>query len=377
MGEHDLFQKIGFIGLGLIGGSIAKKIHTLYPDVTIIATAGHQETITEAYGEHLISNQNLCEIKDFYDCVYIFLCTPVKRNIEYLRQLKGNIKNGCIITDVGSVKTDIHEEVTALAMEDCFIGGHPMAGSEKTGLKNANEYLLENAYYILTPTTKTSPERLEEFRSLVTQLGAVALVLDYHLEDGKEYLMGRLCGKGQDDLPHIIAYSLVNLVKKSDDADETMKTIAAGGFKDLTRIASSSPVMWQNICQSNSEQIVRLIDAYEEMLEKTKHDILSSDADALLQDFQSAKDYRDSIAITNKGPIKEIYELYLDLLDEAGGIATVATILASNHLSIKNIGIIHNREFEDGVLRLEMYDRISLDAAVQLLRKHHYTIYER
>ena len=178
-----MFQKIGFIGLGLIGGSIAKKIHTLYPDVTIIATAGHQETITEAYGEHLISNQNLCEIKDFYDCDYIFLCTPVKRNIEYLRQLKGNIKNGCIITDVGSVKTDIHEEVTALAMEDCFIGGHPMAGSEKTGLKNANEYLLENAYYILTPTTKTSPERLEEFRSLVTQLGAVALVLDYHLDD--------------------------------------------------------------------------------------------------------------------------------------------------------------------------------------------------
>ena len=88
-----MFQKIGFIGLGLIGGSIAKKIHTLYPDVTIIATAGHQETITEAYGEHLISNQNLCEIKDFYDCDYIFLCTPVKRNIEYLRQLKGNIKD--------------------------------------------------------------------------------------------------------------------------------------------------------------------------------------------------------------------------------------------------------------------------------------------
>ena len=140
MGEHDLFQKIGFIGLGLIGGSIAKKIHTLYPDVTIIATAGHQETITEAYGEHLISNQNLCEIKDFYDCDYIFLCTPVKRNIEYLRQLKGNIKNGCIITDVGSVKTDIHEEVTALAMEDCFIGGHPMAAGLSLEEKDIDEF---------------------------------------------------------------------------------------------------------------------------------------------------------------------------------------------------------------------------------------------
>ena len=364
-----MFHKIGFIGLGLIGGSIAKKIHALYPEVTIIATAGHQDTIAKAYEQHLISNQTLCEIDDFYDCDYIFLCTPVRRNIDYLRQLKGKIKPGCIITDVGSVKTDIHKKVIALDMEECFIGGHPMAGSEKTGLDNANEYLLENAYYILTPTTKTDSGRLEEFRSLVTQLGAVALVLDYHLHD---YATAAI-----SHLPHIIAYSLVNLVKQLDDENETMKTIAAGGFKDLTRIASSSPVMWQNICQSNSEQIVRLIDAYEEMLEKTKHDILVSDADALLSDFQSAKDYRDSIAITNKGPIREIYELYLDLLDEAGEIATVATILASNNLSIKNIGIIHNREFEGGVLRLEMYDRESFDSAVQLLRKHHYTIYER
>ena len=363
------FQKIGFIGLGLIGGSIAKKIHTLYPEVTIIATAGHQSTITEAYEEHLISNKALCEIGDFYDCDYIFLCTPVQKNIEYLRQLKGHVKDGCIITDVGSVKTDIHEEVIALSMEDCFIGGHPMAGSEKTGLKNANEYLLENAYYILTPTSKTAPEQLEAFRSLVTELGAVALVLDYHLHD---YATAAI-----SHLPHIIAYSLVNLVKRSDDENETMKTIAAGGFKDLTRIASSSPVMWQNICQSNSEQIVRLIDAYEETLEKTKNDILAANTDALLSDFQSAKDYRDSIAITNKGPIKAVYELYLDLLDEAGGIATVATILASNNLSIKNIGIIHNREFEDGVLRLEMYDKESLTSAVALLRRHHYTIYER
>lgn len=363
------FQKIGFIGLGLIGGSIAKKIHALYPEVEIIATAGHSETIAEAYREHLISNQTLCSIKDFYDCDYIFLCTPVKKNIEYLRQLKGNIKEGCIVTDVGSVKTDIHKEVIALSMEECFIGGHPMTGSEKTGLQNSNEFLLENAYYILTPTAKTTQKHLDEFQSLINELGAITLILDYESHD---YATAAI-----SHLPHVIAYSLVNLVKSCDDSNETMKTIAAGGFKDLTRIASSSPVMWQNICQANSEQIVRLIDAFEDVLEKTKHDIQTSNAEALLSDFQSAKDYRDSITITRKGPIREIYELYLDLLDEAGGIATIATILASNHLSIKNIGIIHNREFEDGVLRLEMYDRSSLDSAIRLLRKHHYTIYER
>ena len=363
-------EKIGFIGLGHIGGSVAKTVHRIYPDIQIVAYDTCRATLDTALQEGVISEALDQVGKGFSDCNYIYLCAPVLDNADYVRELSGILHDDMLLTDVGSVKTGIHEQIQKFPdLERHFIGGHPMCGTEHVGYEYSTAYMLENAYYILTPTTKTSPERLEEFRSLVTQLGAVALVLDYHLHD---YATAAI-----SHLPHIIAYSLVNLVKKSDDADETMKTIAAGGFKDLTRIASSSPVMWQNICQSNSEQIVRLIDAYEEMLEKTKHDILSSDADALLQDFQSAKDYRDSIAITNKGPIKEIYELYLDLLDEAGGIATVATILASNHLSIKNIGIIHNREFEDGVLRLEMYDRISLDAAVQLLRKHHYTIYER
>lgn len=362
-------NKIGFIGLGLIGGSIAKKLRLLHPSLTIIATAGHIETIESAYAEHLIANRTFCDIEDFADCDYIFLCTPVRQNIEYLRQLKDVISPDCIITDVGSVKTDIHREVTALQLEKNFIGGHPMAGSEKTGLSSASDSLLENAYYIITPTAQTSPETLETFTRLVTSLDAIPLVLDYELHD---YATAAI-----SHLPHIIAYSLVNLIKESDDAGETMKTIAAGGFKDITRIASSSPVMWENICLSNQEQILKLIDAYIEMLRKTRKDIEAKNEQALIDSFSSAKDYRDSITINQKGILKNVYELYLDLLDEAGGIATVATILASNHLSIKNIGIIHNREFEDGVLRLELYDAESLEAAVSLLKKHHYTIYER
>lgn len=362
-------HKIGFIGLGLIGGSIAKKLHTLHPELTLIATAGHLETIQEAYKENLISNQDFCNIEDFSDCDYIFLCTPVQKNIEYLRQLNGIISPDCIITDVGSVKTDIHQEVTALHMEKNFIGGHPMAGSEKTGILNASEYLLENAYYIITPTVASTPEAVTAFTELVASLGAIPMVLDYELHD---YATAAI-----SHLPHMIAYSLVNLVRQLDDENETMKTIAAGGFKDITRIASSSPVMWENICISNRTQIVRLIDSYTKILNQMRTDIVEENNHALLDSFSAAKDYRDSLAITKKGALKKIYEIYLDLLDEAGGIATIATILASNNLSIKNIGIIHNREFEDGVLRLEMYDEVSLEEAITLLRKHNYTLYER
>lgn len=362
-------DKIGFIGLGLIGGSIAKKLKSLHPELEIIAVASHIETIQEAFREGLISNGTFCSIEDFSDCDYIFLCTPVQKNIEYLRQLKDIISPHCIITDVGSVKTEIHREVASLHLEKNFIGGHPMAGSEKTGLSSSSDSLLENAYYIITPTAETSPETLADFTALVTSLSAIPLVLDYELHD---YATAAI-----SHLPHIIAFSLVNLIKESDDAGETMKTIAAGGFKDLTRIASSSPVMWENICLSNREQILKLIDSYIERLLETKKHIENRDGQALLDSFASARDYRDSIAITQKGVLKNIYELYLDLLDKAGGIAAVATVLADHNLSIKNIGIIHNREFENGVLRLEMYDAESLEAAIALLRECHYTIYER
>ena len=363
------FKKIGFIGLGLIGGSIAKRLRTLYPDLTIIATSGHLSTIEQAYAQNLISNNTLCSIADFFDCDYIFLCTPVQKNLEYLRQLKGNIHKNCMITDVGSVKSDIHKEVIALGMEEQFIGGHPMAGSEKTGLANANEILLENAYYIITPTAKSSDASVNAFRDLVTSLGSIPLILDYEVHD---YATAAI-----SHLPHIIAYSLVNLVREADDENETMKTIAAGGFKDITRIASSSPVMWENICLSNREQLLKLIDAYMDRLKCTRNHIASGNETALLDAFSTAKDYRDSITITNNGALKKVYEMYIDLIDEAGGIATIATILASNNLSIKNIGIIHNREFEEGVLRLEMYDEASLKSSIILLQKHHYTVYER
>ena len=114
-------QKIGFIGLGLIGGSIAKRLRILHKDLVIIATAGHAATIEAAYKEGLTDNASPCELSDFYDCDYIFLCTPVQKNMEYLRLLKGHVCDRCIITDVGSVKTDIHREVTALGMEAQFI----------------------------------------------------------------------------------------------------------------------------------------------------------------------------------------------------------------------------------------------------------------
>lgn len=360
--------KIGFIGLGLIGGSIAKAVRRYYPDYEILAFDKNRETLALAIQEGTIHTSCSSIDDNFRGCSYIFLCAPVSYNTAYLAQLKELVDEDCILTDVGSVKTSIHEEIISLGMEESFIGGHPMTGSEKSGFSNAKAHLIENAYYILTPTEKVAEEKVTAYRDFIASLKALPVVLDYKEHDN---ITGTI-----SHLPHIIASTLVNFVHDTDSADELMKALAAGGFKDITRIASSSPVMWQQICLKNGKNISRILGEYINALEHAKSLVDSGDEPALYSMFESSKDYRDSMPGSSAGPIKKQFALYCDIIDEAGGIATIATILASNNINIKNIGIIHNREFEEGVLRIEFYDEASSSKATALLQKYHYIVYE-
>ncbi|HJB83056.1 MAG TPA: prephenate dehydrogenase [Candidatus Mediterraneibacter intestinavium] len=360
--------KIGFIGLGLIGGSIAKAVRRYYPDYEILAFDKNRETLALAIQEGTIHTSCSSIDDNFRGCSYIFLCAPVSYNTAYLAQLKELVDEDCILTDVGSVKTSIHEEIITLGMEENFIGGHPMTGSEKSGFSNAKAHLIENAYYILTPTEKVAEEKVTAYRDFIASLKALPIVLDYKEHDN---ITGTI-----SHLPHIIASTLVNFVHDTDSADELMKALAAGGFKDITRIASSSPVMWQQICLKNGKNISRILGEYINALEHAKSLVDSGDEPALYSMFESSKDYRDSMPGSSAGPIKKQFALYCDIIDEAGGIATIATILASNNINIKNIGIIHNREFEEGVLRIEFYDEASSSKATALLQKYHYIVYE-
>lgn len=362
-------KTIGFIGLGLIGGSIAKAIRKFHPDYHILAYARHKETLAAALNSGVIDGVLEKEDERYKTCDYIFLCAPVEYNIEYLKYLKTVISDSCIITDAGSVKGPIHEAVEKLEMDHCFIGGHPMAGSERSGFSNSSDHLLENAYYILTPGGQVSLNKLTAFSELVDSLGAIPMVLTAEEHD--------FITAGVSHLPHIIASSLVNLVSALDNDAEYMKTIAAGGFRDITRIASSSPVMWQQICLENTKNISTVLDEYIRMLIQIRCSVDNKDADQLYQLFAASRDYRDSIDVTSSGLITKAYVLYLDIVDEAGGIATIATILAMDNISIKNIGIIHNREFEQGVLKIEFYEEDAMKCGAALLKKRNYIVYER
>ena len=160
-------QKIGFIGLGLIGGSIARAIRQYFPDYEIVAFDKNKETLALATQESVIDVAATTIDDNFHQCSYIFLCAPVSYNTAYLKQVAGYLHEDCILTDVGSVKTNIHREVEALGLEPYFIGGHPMAGSEKSGYVNSKAMLIENAYYVLTPASRAAREKVDRYVEFV------------------------------------------------------------------------------------------------------------------------------------------------------------------------------------------------------------------
>lgn len=359
----------GFIGIGLIGGSIAKAIRRVMPESTILVYNRRESSRTMALNDGTADIAVDTVDNTFSQCDYIFLCTPVERNVEYLKKLKNIIKDDCIITDVGSVKTNIHKAVEQLEMEANFIGGHPMAGSEKTGYENANDRLVENAYYPITPNSLVDKKYVEELTEILKKIGAIPILISYKEHDKVVAAISHL--------PHLIASSLVNLVKHNDSKEEYMKTLAAGGFKDITRIASSSPEMWEQICMTNTENISIMLEKYIKDLEKIKESLDNKNGGKINALIAESRDYRDNIEEHNNSIIPRSYRIFCDIIDESGAIATIATILATSGVSIKNIGIIHNREFEEGVLKISFYDKDSADHAVEQLERHRYKVLKR
>jgi prephenate dehydrogenase len=164
-------------------------------------------------------------------------------------------------------------------------------------------------------------------------------------------------------------------VKNVDSADGVMKMIAAGGFKDITRIASSSPTMWQQICLTNTENISELLQRYIEDLIKTTKMIVKQESDEIYSFFDSARNYRESFTVVSSGPIKAAQVLTVDIADKPGSIAAIAALLAEHDVSIKNIGINHNRELAEGALRIEFYDAAALQAAQKIMQDNGYSIH--
>lgn len=357
-------KKIGVVGLGIIGGSLVKAIHQRALADRIVAYDRNLGALEEALREGTIHQAAAGIDSSFAGCEIVFVCTPVDKIPEYVQKLAEVVDRDCILTDVGSTKSDVIRAVQAIAPPCPFIGGHPMAGSEATGYRAARANLFENAYYILTPTEGIDTRHMEKLAGFIRAFGALPIVLHPERHD---YATAAI-----SHVPHVLASALVNTIRSLDGEDRIMHTLAAGGFKDITRIASSSPEIWDSICRTNRKNIVDILKVLVAGLNTFTESLCGGEH--LQPFFASAKEYRDSFQDNRVGAIVKTYDIVVDVEDKPGVIAAIATLLGQHGINIKNIGINNSREMEGGAMEICFYDHDSQARSLDILRTAGYTV---
>ena len=249
------------------------------------------------------------------------------------------LQSDVIITDTGSTKRKIVANAARLEKRGfTFIGGHPMAGSHKSGISAAKEILFENAFYLLTPGESIDNSKVDLLKDWLNGTKAKFLTVS---PENHDYLTGIV-----SHFPHIIAASIVRQTERLADKDSLIPRLAAGGFRDITRIASSSPEMWKDILLHNREILIDLIDKWQEEMDGLKELLEQENSNEILNYFHQAKQFRDGLPVREKGAIPAFYDLFVDVPDYPGVISEITGYLAKENISITNIRILETREDE-------------------------------
>jgi prephenate dehydrogenase len=281
------FQKITIIGVGLLGGSIglAARKNRVAGEIAGFVRSKKSVADCEKFGATDFATTDLLAAVSNSDL--IILCTPPAQMTALAKQFLPALKRGAIVTDVGSVKAEIVRGLEFLTQKSGahFIGGHPMAGAEKTGVAAARENLFENAVCVLTPTKKTNSAALKKMEQFWKSLGARVLKMDAAQHD--------LLASRTSHLPHVVAATLANLVLNPVNP-KMQPQLCANGFRDTTRIASGSPEMWRDIALANRKNVSQSVDAFVAELKNFQAALKKSDGKAVEKFFATAKARRDN-----------------------------------------------------------------------------------
>jgi prephenate dehydrogenase len=333
-------SSVSIIGLGLIGGSIAKalkksdlelEIRALdKPD--ILRKAGHEKSIDTA----LISKEEAAESD------VIIIALPLDAALSYFEELIPLVSDNTIITDVCGVKSAFYEKWNELKQKGYYIGGHPMTGKEKGGYQNSDPLLFENSIYILTNETDSIPNG-SEFLNLIQTLGCRIAHLNPAFHDE---IVAHV-----SHLPQLLSVSLVNSVA-NENSDQNILSFSAGGFRDMTRIASSAFEIWEPVLKSNKEKIIAALENFSSELNEMKKLLSKEDFEAISGKFENSRKNRDEVPKNNKGFITPLYDLYVFVEDQPGVISKISTALYDEGINIKDIELLKIREGTGGTFRI-------------------------
>ncbi|KUO51207.1 MAG: hypothetical protein APF76_17110 [Desulfitibacter sp. BRH_c19] len=363
-------KKVTIIGLGLIGGSFALALKRVRPEISIAGYDLDEHTLLKGEQSGIIDGYSLKIDDAVKESDLIVIACSLSQTVPMALKAIPHLKAGAILTDVGSVKETIVTKIEEVLPANIhYIPGHPMAGSEKKGLDGADTYLFENAAYILTPTTKTSQNGLNTLLDIIKALGARPLIMSPSEHDHQVAAVSHL--------PHLLATSLVNAAGIVKDKYPDLLLLAAGGFRDTTRIASSQPEMWKDICLNNRKAILEVLEIHESALTVLKHSILEQNSECLTNTFASAKRIREDIPSGIKGILPELFEIVVVVPDKPGMIGQIAILLGQKDVNIIDIEILRVREGDGGTIRFGFLEREDAQRAVEILRNEEFIVYPK
>jgi prephenate dehydrogenase len=357
------FTTITVAGVGLIGGSLALALRRAGYRGKVLGVSS-PESLQKAKRLGAIDEgfpyERLADAAERSDL--IVLATPISRIIEHLAvlgQAGARLRPGTVVTDVGSTKAQVLETaVRCLPGAVHFVGGHPMAGSEERGVAAADPLLFQNAYYVLTPAPGVPEEVVQRLAAFLGLTGARLLVLDAARHDRIAAAISHL--------PQLLAVHLVNFLDSLGDDREHGVHLAAGGFRDMTRIASSPFEVWRDIVSTNRAEIAKALDAFAAALGRAGAEL---DEGRLQQAFERAGKTRAGIPRDTKGFLSRLWDVLVVVDDRPGMIADIAGRLAAKGINIKDIEVLKVREGETGSMRLAFAaHELALEAIEELKR---------
>lgn len=354
-------KNISILGLGLIGGSLAKALKRSNPNFFI--SAFDRQNILNLAREDKVIDEQLTDISQSLKSDLIFLCLPVDASIEAFKFLLPHLKENQIITDVCGVKEIFHQIWHETKSKGFYIGGHPMAGKEKSGYENSESTLFENCVYILSESSKEFPY-INNFTDIIHQLGARITFLNPKVHD--------IIVAAVSHLPQLIAVSLINSAALKDSGINFFD-YAAGGFRDMTRIASSDFNIWESIIKLNNKNILQAIDNFIFDLEEIKESISKNNLKIIAEKFESARSKRDEIPKNTKGFLTPLYDIFIYVKDEPGVLSKITTALFNAGINIKDIELLKIREGTGGTFRISFESQTAAKNAKSIIEQLGFT----
>lgn len=342
-----LVDTLVIAGVGLIGGSVGLGVRQRFLARRVVGIDLDPAALDAARGLGVIDEGRLEPGPWLGEADLVVLATPAKSIVPLARAMAPYLRADALVTDVGSVKAEVVEALRDLR----FVGGHPMAGSDRAGVVHADAALLENAVWVLTPDERTEPAAVDAVEAFVAALGARTLQVSPERHD-------RLVAT-VSHLPYLVAVALTTLVGSGDERELTM-LLAAGGFRDLTRVASGSPRMSRDMIAGNREAVRAAMRSFRAELERVED--LIDDDDGLLDRAEAVKRVRDAIPIVRRSLLPARHELVIAVPDRPGEFARITKALGDAEVNIKDLEVLGIRE-SGGAVRIALESEEALARA--------------